>query len=286
MKRRIINTTIALISITLPILVGISCSSATQKEKQTTSTETTKKVPSEMTLPTTWTDTIYDTCYTSHSSDGKSIVFIGCTEEDKLYNEENLTEDGIYFMDTRNSLFLFDNQDKSTVLLKTTSPDGNGLFSPQFDAKNEWIYYGKQDAVASTSLLRYNLKTQEEELLTYCDNYTYHSILPNGNILFQNVREEIIEYSPEYEDGDWFGFVFCDIEMTPAGVCVNKSQLYQLDNLSEDKNYAMGNIGFLAEEGLRKQWNDSLSQTDYFNEKGEFVGYTTNYIESYNGWRR
>ena len=60
---------------------------------------------SEMDLPMLWTDSIYDTCNTSLSSDGEYAVFIGRTEEDKVLGDQHLTQYGLADFEERNSVF-------------------------------------------------------------------------------------------------------------------------------------------------------------------------------------
>ncbi len=247
--------------ITLLMLAGARCSPAPQAGK----------------LPMLWKETIYDTCFTQPSFDGRYIVFVGWTEEDKRLNEPYLTDYGLLGMDERNSIFLYDMLEKTTTLLKTTSPEGFGVFLPQMDANNEWVYYLRQNYVTASSLMRYNINTNEEEFLTYCENLTYFKLLANGNLLFKNVKEEVFEYYPEDGGVDWAGFVLRDIEMTPEGICVKKSDVTERNLSSEEI--------FIDDKTLQHQWMDNLNETHYIDCDGVFVGSTSNYIESYDGWR-
>ena len=255
-----------LLLLTLLTLAGVGCTP--------TPVELKMVKPSEMKLPMVWNDTIYDTCFTWHSFGGRYTVFVGCTEEDKMLNEPCITEYGLLSVDERNSIFLYDTLEKTTTLLKTSSPEGGGIYSPQLDVNNGWVYYFRQNYVVAGDVMRYDLRTNEEAFLTHCSNYTWFTLLPSGSILFQDVRDDVMACYPS-DSIDWQGFVLYDMEMSPAGVCVMKS---------EAKYEGLPDAWFLNDKSVRQLWNDSLQERQYFNSKGELVGYTSNYIESYDGW--
>ena len=137
-----------------------------------------------MELPALWTDTIYDTCQTIQSSDGKYCVFIGRTEEDKVREDQHVVELGPLSEEGRVSVFLFDNEKRAVTLIATTSPEGLGLHEPQIDIKNEYVYYFRESDRLGLSLFRFCLRTKKEEYLTGCYYHTTYSLLPNGNICF------------------------------------------------------------------------------------------------------
>lgn len=248
---------------------------------------------SEMELPALWTDTIYDTCQTIQSSDGKYCVFIGRAEEDKVREDQHVVELGPLSEEGRVSVFLFDNEKRAVTLIATTSPEGLGLHEPQIDIKNEYVYYFRESDRLGLSLFRFCLRTKKEEYLTGCYYHTTYSLLPNGNILFQDIREQVYVWdssafvNEEYAVTGWLGYVFCDIEMSPSGVCTKKSRFYTYtrgdrSTLTYDFD---DDDGIINNESLQKKWIDSLQETHYFNRKGECEGLTCNSIESYNGWR-
>lgn len=246
---------------------------------------------SELDLPMLWTDSIYDTCQTHCSTDGKYIAFIGKTEEDVIRNSQY----GIYGNDKEalfNSVFLYFIEGDSTFLVSTASPTIGPLAEPQIDSKKGWLYFLQGDVYHSRGFYRYSINKGITDYLTGShDNLTY-TLKPNGNILFHNVREDVAVWdSSAFENEDsamtgWLGYVFCDIEMTPSGICVAKSEhyTYSYDGQNAILDSDVGFMGILSNKNLRHKWNDSLRETQYFNKKGALVGYTRNNVESYDGW--
>jgi len=246
--------------------------------------------PSQMELPMLWTDTIYDTCYSHRSMDGRYIVFIGRTEEDKLFGDEHLTVYGNTGVGERNSVFLYDNDVDETTLLVTTSQEGYGVYMPQIDIKNELVYYLRETDEKGRSFMRYNLKTKEEENLTDFFYTTVYKLMPNGNILFQDVREDVLvsDTSLLEDKIGCLGYVFCDIEMTPEGICVNKSRYYDYDDMEAKtgKTFDVSEMIILNNEQYKPRWepSDIGNFNRYYDKKGNRVGTTHNTIESYDGW--
>lgn len=245
---------------------------------------------SEMELPMLWTDTIYDTCQTSLSLDGKYAVFIGRTEEDKVLSDQHTTMYGLAGFDERNSIFLYDKNANTTSLLLTTSPEGFGAYLPQIDKKRGLVYYLRETDATGRSFMRYNLQTNKEEYLVGCFYTTVFKLKPNGNILFQDVREDVtvLDTGLSEDDSGWLGYVFCDIEMTPDGVCVNKSRYYDYENFDAKtgKSYDVSQMIILNNDDYKPRWEHQVA--GYFNvfydKNGYEVGFTFNNIESYDGW--
>jgi len=247
---------------------------------------------SEMDLPILWTDTIYDTCQTHYSSDGKYIAFIGQTKEDQIHNSQY----GIYGENKEvlfNSVFLYLIEGDSMFLVSTASPTIGALLDPQIDAKHGWLYFLRGDIYHSRGFYRYDINMRKMDYLTGSHDDLTYSLKPNGNILFHNVREDVgVWDSTVFEDTKsettgWLGYVYCDIEMTPLGICVVKSKYYTYDYYEGEINnidYDVSFMGILTNKNLWHKWNDSLRETQYFNRKGELVGGTRNNVESYNGW--
>lgn len=247
--------------------------------------------PSKVELPILWTDTIYDTCFTNWSRDGKYAVFIGRTEEDKLLGNQHLTCYGILSRDERNSIFHYDAEDNTISLLMTTNPEGFGLYLPKIDMKHDWVYYFREYGATTMSFMRYNLKTKAEEFLTGCYYQVIYDIKPNGNIQFLNVREDVYVWdstvfmNEEYAITGWLGYLFSDIEMSPSGVCKGKSKFYTyFGDDSSTKTFDVDDWGIINNKNLRRIWIDSLQETRYFDNKGKYVGVTSNLVESYDGW--
>lgn len=247
---------------------------------------------SELELPILWDDIVYDTCQTHFSSDGKYIAFIGKTEEDAIRNSQygigDNSKEALF-----NSLFLYDNECKTMLLVVTASPTIGALSEPQIDSKHGWLYYLREDIFNSKGFFRYDIKSQEVNCLTGSGKYLTYSLKPNGNILFHSVREDVCVWDisvfgdEEGVDIGWQGWIYCDIEMTPSGICVSKSKFYTYDyyegeitNIDFDVEY----MGLITNISLSHKWNDSLRETQYFNRKGECVGITSNAVESYDGW--
>ncbi len=248
--------------------------------------------PSKIDLPMQWKYTIYDTCQTTPSLNGRYVVFVGRTDEDKVLGNEHLIEYGLLSKERRVSVFLYDNEKDNTTLLATTNSEGFGLYEPQIDKNSDCVYYFREDHRLGMSLFRYFINTHQEEYLTSCDYSTTYLLQPNGNILFKIVREDIAVWdSTVYKNEEdvitgWLGYVFCDIEMSPSGVCKKKSKFYTI--YGDDENtltYDIGDWGIINNDSLQQKWIDSLQETQYFNKRGECVGVTSNSIESYNGWR-
>ena len=247
--------------------------------------------PSEMELPILWTDTIYDTCHTHYSVDGKYTVFVGRTEEDKMLKDEHVTPYGLVSFEERQSVFLHDNEQNTITLLLTTSPEGYGLYMPQIDIKNERVYYLRDDDYIGRSFMRYNLKTQEKKCLTGCFYTTVYKLLPNGNILFQDVREDVLVTDTSLLNEDkigFMGYVYCDIEMTPKGICVNKSRYFDYEDIDTKtgKTFDVSWTHILNNINYKPRWNptDIGDFNDFYDKKGHCVGSTNNCIESYDGW--
>ena len=140
---------------------------------------------SDMKLPILWTDTIYDTCQTHYSSDGKYIAFIGQTEEDLVRNSQY----GIYGEDKEvlfNSVFLYLIESDSMFLVSTASPTIGALFDPKIDAKHGYLYYLRGDIYHSRGFYRYDINTRETDYLTGSHDDLTYSLKPNGNILAYN----------------------------------------------------------------------------------------------------
>ena len=247
---------------------------------------------SDLEPPTLWTDIIYDTCQTHYSSDGKYIAFIGQTKEDQVRNSQY----GIYGKNKKvlfNSVFLYIIESDSTFLVSTASPTIGALLNPQIDAKHGYLYYLRGDIYHSRGFYRYEINTRETDYLTGSHDDLTYSLKPNGNILFHNVREDIgVWDSTVFEDAEfattgWLGYVYCDIEMTPMGICVAKSKHYTYDYYEGEIaniDYDVSFMGIFTNKNLWHKWNDSLGETQYFNKKGKLVGDTRNNVESYNGW--
>ena len=265
--------------------------SVTQQKPSIDSLLNTIVRPSQMELPMVWTDTIYDTCFTNWSHDRKYAVFVGRTEEDKILGDQHLTCYGVLSMDERNSIFLYDAGENTISLLMTTSPEGFGLYLPKIDMKRDWVYYFREYGATTMSFMRYNLKTKEEEFLTGCYYEVLYDVKPNGNILLQYVREDVCVWdstvfmSEEDAMTGWLGYLFCDIEMSPSGVCRGKSRFYTYygDDRST-KTFDVEDWGIINNKNLQHRWVDSLQETLYFNKKGKNVGLTSNLVESYDGW--
>lgn len=264
--------------------------SVTQQKPSIDSLLNTIVRPSQMELPMVWTDTIYDTCFTNWSHDRKYAVFVGRTEEDKILGDQHLTCYGILSMDERNSIFLYDAGENAISLLMTTSPEGFGLYLPKIDMKRDWVYYFREYGATTMSFMRYNLKTKEEEFLTGCYYQVLFDVKPNGNILFQNVREDVlvIDTSLLEDEIGWLGYVFCDIEMTPEGICVNKSKYYNFDDMDTKtgKSFDVSEMIILNNEQYSPRWEPSEigDFNEFYDKKGNHVGTTYNTIESYDGW--
>lgn len=272
--------------------IGLEIDPITQQEPSIDSLLATIMRPSKMELPMLWTDTIYDTCFTYRSADGKYNVFVGRTKEDKLLKDDHITPYGLVSFEERQSVFFYDNEKSETKLLLTTSPRGHGLYMPQIDVENELIYYLREGDYTGRNFMRYNFRTNEEECLTGCFYTTVYKLMYNGHILFQDVREDVVVSDTSLLDegeSSMMGYVFCDVEMTPEGICVNKSQYYYYENMDSKtgKTHDVSWTHILNNDKYKPRWNQTNigDFNDFYDKKGCLVGSTNNCIESYDGWK-
>ena len=108
--------------------------------------------------------------------------------------------------------------------------------------------------------------------------------------MFNDVREDVLvsDTSLLGDDCGLLGYVFCDIEMTPDGICVNKGRHYDYDDFDAKtgKSYDVSQMVILNRDNFKPRWEhtDLGDFNVYYDKNDKEVGSTFNTIESYDGW--